>query len=276
MNHLTLTIITATHHRADQLARHCLPGILWQTDQEFEWLVINDGKDEPTRQLMAGLKPGVAFTYLEMAHPEIGFGLCQARNLGLTHARSHLIAYCDDDNALHPGFVAATKEFFQEYPQVRCAMVQQNRRRDVMSDGTVVRQGKPFVSPGEQTTVTQLVRQEALFDSNGFTHHRQDAPRWNELYRVFADFEYFLQCLAVWGLDGFKLHKQVLVDYVQSSQGVIGQSSYADWATELQLLLEQYENAGVLSIDDFQALQGLGQQWQQMAERQVAIPAFTD
>ncbi|WP_233501888.1 hypothetical protein [Acaryochloris thomasi] len=113
-------------------------------------------------------------------------------------------------------------------------MPQQWRRRDVISEGQVVKTGKPFISPQADDTIADLIAQRSLFDSNGFTHRRQGAPHWNPDYRVFCDYEYFVQCVA--GGREIGLNAQVLVDYVQTSEGEIGRSNYGQWAQELQQL----------------------------------------
>jgi hypothetical protein len=74
-------------------------------------------------------------------------------------------------------------------------MVQQRRRRDTIQNGKPVKLGQPFTSPNADSTICELIRHEELIDSNGFTHERLGAPRWNPDYRVFADYEYFLRCL---------------------------------------------------------------------------------
>lgn len=206
---MRLSLITATHHRVDKFATVALPSVLAQTDRNFEWVVVNDGRDEKTRYLISEVKSktDITITYLEMDHPEVGFGLCHARNLGLEAASGDLVAYLDDDNALAPKFVESVRKFFQHHSTIRCSMVRQRRRRDITSKGTLVRQGPTFYSPNITSSTEDLIQQNQLFDSNGFTHTRKDAPLWNPSYKVFADYEYFLQCLNRWGRKSFKLNR---------------------------------------------------------------------
>jgi hypothetical protein len=92
--------------------------------------------------------------------------------------------------------------------------------------------------------------------SNGFTHYRDNCPQWNPDYRVFADYEYFLQSLGYWGSETFQIYSQVLVNYVQRSNGVIGQSNYQDWVSELALLSQQQARYSCL-LDQDEFLSGL-------------------
>jgi hypothetical protein len=84
----------------------------------------------------------------------------------------------------------------------------------------------------------------------GFAHYRHDAGRWNPNYRVFADYEFFLQCVSLWGCSRFKLNPEVLVNYVQSSEGIIGQSSYKDWVTELTSIYLDFGRYSALKDND--------------------------
>ena len=116
--------------------------------------------------------------------------------------------------------------------------------------------------------------QRELFDSNGFVHCRQDAPRWNPHYKVFADYYYFLQCLKVWKPEGFKLNPLVLVDYVQTSDGVIGQSSYGDWSGELESILNNADIAQIFTTEEVEELHQQAKAWRKKHSQSEAIAAF--
>lgn len=268
---MKLSLITATFFRSSLLAHRALPSVLNQTDSEFEWIVVNDGRDPETRDLIQSLEANCSIVYLEMEHPGVGFGLCHARNLGLSIATGRIVSYLDDDNEIAPTFVAETKAFFQQNAHLRFSMVQQNRKRNITQNEELIKQGKPFISPSKSCTASDLAQQRELFDSNGFTHLRDTAPMWNPEYKVFADYEYFLQCLTQWGISQFRLHDSVLVDYVQVSDGVIGRSSYTDWATELGRLVQQDHYA--LTQAEINALNQLLQKWQN--KEACPLPAFS-
>jgi len=56
------SLITATHHRPDKLMQVCLPSVLGQTDQNFEWVIVNDGANVPTRGLVAQIQAEASCT----------------------------------------------------------------------------------------------------------------------------------------------------------------------------------------------------------------------
>lgn len=272
---LTLSLITVTHDRPQTLRDRAISSLLAQTDTAFEWVVINDGGDRATETIVSGLQAPFAVQYQAMTHPEQGFGLAQGRNLGLQRATGDLIAYLDDDNQLAPEFVAATKGFFVDRPEVKCSMVQQQRRRQVRDRGVVVARGQSFISPRANAVIDALIGHQELFDSNGFAHYRQNAPTWNPDYRIFLDYEYFLQCLGIWGRQGFRINPQVLVEYVQSSEGVIGQSSYGDWLGEMRQIIAQVSAYPVLTAQDRATIEQVVQQWQTWVNQGKSI-AFSN
>jgi glycosyltransferase involved in cell wall biosynthesis len=270
-----LSLITATRQRAELLATRALPSIVAQTCHDFEWVVISDGGDRPTKDLIERLNLPFPLVYREMPHPIQGFGLCYARNLGLDVAAGDWVAYLDDDNALEPEFVAAMIQLFEEKPSLRCCFPQQLRRRDVIKDGVIVRQGKSFVSPSDRCVSSTLIQQRELFDSNGFTHYRRGCPRWNPAYRIFADYEYFLQSLSLWGIGSFKAYQQVLVNYVQTSDGIIGQSGYAEWAYEIAAIVKQSESYNILGQADRQRLLELHQLYCRKSQQGSLVKSFS-
>lgn len=249
--------------------------MLQQSRLDFEWVIINDGKDEATRHLIQSTPFPFSHQYLEIDHPVEDFGLCIARNLGIEIASSNYVCYLDDDNSFRPTFIATVLNWIEQYPHSRFILPQQWRRRDVIKNGQIIKQGKPFISPSADATLNDLVSQKALFDSNGFVHRQINSLCWNPHYRVFSDYEFFLQCLSqcnpTQGED-FLIKPEVLINYIQTTDGIIGQSGYGDWANELQQL---YENRLAYSM--------LGEEWanwmpqaieKYQQKSQVPVPAF--
>ena len=122
---MKLSIITATYNRPEQFQAIALPSVIDQTDYNFEWVVVNDGGNPETREIVSNLKTNVSLKYVEIQHSSTLFGLCYARNAGLEAATGELISYLDDDNSLAPKFIAITREFFPQHPTVKYCMTVQ-------------------------------------------------------------------------------------------------------------------------------------------------------
>jgi glycosyltransferase involved in cell wall biosynthesis len=276
MNQIKLSIITSTYNRPQQLIFSAAESLQRQKCNDFEWIVINDGRDRETKDRIERLSTNFQITYAEMEHPQTGFGLCHGRNLGLKLANGKLVSYCDDDNQFKPEAVARIIEFLESHPQIKFIMPLQQRRRDVVESGKAILKGKPFVSPLSTTTVRDLIEQKQLFDSNGFTHYRDRAPNWNPNHRIYCDYEYFLQCLNVWDEGSFALLPQVLVDYVQTNDGVIGRSNYFEWAVELERIIENAHNYSILKSNPqyIETLQQLQQKFSAKQQKNNVPEAF--
>lgn len=235
---MRLSIITATYNRPNKLRAIALPHLLNQSDCDFEWVVVNDGANPYTKVIVEELKAPFSINYIETKHHETGFGLCHARNAGIKAARGDLIGYIDDDNSLFPDFVANTKLFFKANPYLKYSMTLQNRRRDIVKNNKTISTGKVFFSPNIGCNIEELILQDQIFDSNGFTHHNNNSLVWNPSLTVFADYEFLLQCISLFGRETFKVNPQVLVSYIQSSEGAIGSSTYEQWGSELKQIVD--------------------------------------
>jgi glycosyltransferase involved in cell wall biosynthesis len=269
---MKVSIITATYNRAEKLSAIALPSLRNQTDRDFEWVVINDGSNLQTREIIRIVDADFPIVYLEIAHPNSGFGLCHARNLGIETATGELISYLDDDNSLQAAFIASTKQFFMANPQTRYSMASMNRRRDVTINGKIIRQGKEFRCPSRpDCSLKELINLTEIFDSNGFTHYRNNCPSWNPDFRVFADYEYLLQCTNSWKRNAFKLQPQVLVNYIQSTEGIIGSSTYDQWAEEISKIINNHQFYS-LSTHEVERLILMAKTYQSKTNRHA--PAF--
>lgn len=253
-----LSIITVTRSRPQLLAR-TIDSLKAQTSQDFEWIVVNDGKDLATRQLITDAEIDFPFLYLGMVHPDRGFALSVGRNRGMTVATEDIVTYLDDDNTFNPNFVAETIAFFDRHPQVNYAMPVQQRRRDIVQDGVVVKRGKEFFSPTKDCPVEDLISHQQLIDSNGFAHRNTKdlSLMWNLELKIYIDYEFLLKCICRWGRESFAMNPSILVDYVQTNQGIIGGSNHQEWAEELVWIIDHQESYPCLSKNNISELNRL-------------------
>jgi glycosyltransferase involved in cell wall biosynthesis len=272
-----VSIITVTRLRP-QLLSQAIDSLKAQSSQDFEWIIVNDGKDITTRDLIYNSQIAFTHTYLEMLHPDRGFGLSYGRNRGVVTAQGDIITYLDDDNTFKPNFVAETIAFFEHYPQVNYSMPIQQRRRDIIQDGIVVKRGKEFFSPTSNCTVEELISHQQLIDSNGFAHrnNRDLSLTWNPELKIYIDYEFLLKCICHWGRESFRINPSILVDYVQTNQGIIGKSNYQDWATEVEWIIDRQELYPCLDEDNILTLDRLKGTFLARHQEIQKIAAFTE
>lgn len=161
-----ISIITVTRNRPQLLKNKALASLLKQTSPDFEWIVINDGGELETRNLIAQTSTNFSLTYREISHRDRGFALCHGRNLGIKLAQNNLIAYLDDDNALASDFVAAMTDFMAANPQIRFALPLQKRSRQVWQNGHIVVLSQTFISPKFEIFLAVIGQTECLLIEN--------------------------------------------------------------------------------------------------------------
>ncbi len=234
-----MSLITVTYNRAHLLETMALPSVLEQESKNFEWIIVNDGRCELTRKLIEKLDANFPVTYLEMDHLENGFSLCAGKNLAIEHSRAEIIGYIDDDNRIYPSY---TSNIVRAFKENKCSylMAQQNRWKYIYESDQLIRREGPHLSPISQCELKDLVipNKNSYFDSNGFAHLKKSCPQWDTNYRVFCDYTYLLNSIQSWGEEGFHFLEIDLVDYIQTTNGVIGTSNYSDWAQEFKNIWE--------------------------------------
>lgn len=99
MKYPFITILTPTYNRASLLPR-LFDSLLRQTNKDFEWIVVDDGSTDDTREVVANLKEkcGGAFPmgYVYKANG----GKHMAINIGAERARGELLFIADSDDLL--------------------------------------------------------------------------------------------------------------------------------------------------------------------------------
>jgi glycosyltransferase involved in cell wall biosynthesis len=95
----TFTVFTPTYNRAHTLPR-AYEGLRAQTFTDFEWLVVDDGSTDDTRDLVAGWQRESSFPIRYLHQPNSGKHV--AFNRGVREALGELFLCSDSDDALVP------------------------------------------------------------------------------------------------------------------------------------------------------------------------------
>jgi glycosyltransferase involved in cell wall biosynthesis len=95
------TVIVPTHRRRD-LAVRLIRGLGDQEFADFEVVVVVDGADQGTTEVLRALETEFPLTVLEQPHR----GVAAARNRGAEEASGEILLFLDDDMAPHPALLA--------------------------------------------------------------------------------------------------------------------------------------------------------------------------
>jgi glycosyl transferase family 2 len=106
-----VSVVLPTRDRRDLLPR-AIDSVQKQSYGNWELLIVDDGSVDGTAEFLAGL----AGERLRCFRHH-GAGACAARNVALPQARGDLIAYLDDDNMMHPGWLKAIAWGFEQRPE---------------------------------------------------------------------------------------------------------------------------------------------------------------
>ncbi|MCM1143988.1 MAG: glycosyltransferase family 2 protein [Blautia sp.] len=108
----TITIITPTYNRAKLLPK-LYQSLLEQTNHDFEWMVIDDGSQDDTKELMRSyLEEGaIKVSYEKQANA----GKHTALNRGIAQITSELTFIVDSDDYLPPDAVDIILSYHRQY-----------------------------------------------------------------------------------------------------------------------------------------------------------------
>jgi len=111
-----VSVILPTHNRSHLLPR-AVSSVRSQAYAHWEIVVVDDGSTDETSRVLERLGDELGPERLKALRTPPG-GVCAARNHGLAAAKGSLIAYLDDDNAMHPLWLKAVAWAFWQRPDV--------------------------------------------------------------------------------------------------------------------------------------------------------------
>lgn len=110
----TVSVVVPTYNRAASLP-NALNSILAQTFQDLEIIVIDDGSDDATRQLVDTFHhPAIRIFFQENRGP------AAARNLGVAQSRGEIISFLDSDDQWLEGKLEKQVELLEKQAHAGC------------------------------------------------------------------------------------------------------------------------------------------------------------
>ena len=106
----TLSIVTPTYNRGELLKR-CFVSLLKQSDQDFEWIIVDDGSTDNTEEVVNGFTADFPVKYVKKENG----GKHTALNKSHAYIQGKYVVILDSDDYLYPNTIellvdAATAE----------------------------------------------------------------------------------------------------------------------------------------------------------------------
>ncbi len=112
---MQVTVIIPTYNRHDRVAQ-AIESVLTQTHQDFELLVVDDGSNDHTSEIINRYKDKRIRAFYHTAN----YGQNAALNTGVVNARGELIAFNDSDDMLAPNYIERFLLKFREDSELSC------------------------------------------------------------------------------------------------------------------------------------------------------------
>lgn len=159
-----LTVFTPTYDRAHVLDR-VFDSLLRQTTLDFEWLIVDDGSTDGTRELVGGWLGQAPFA-IRYFHQE-NSGKHVADNRAVAEARGPLIATVDSDDRYVPRAVERFLEIWDSIPNSRRGSFSSGVALCAHPDGELI--GTAFPEDVFDTTYAELrTMHRVTGDKTGF------------------------------------------------------------------------------------------------------------
>ena len=104
MNRVLLSVITPTYNRGE-LLKNCFSSLRAQTDDRFEWIIVDDGSTDDTASIVSGFRDAAAQMRICFVQKENG-GKHTALNAAHPHVHGKYVLILDSDDTLTEDAVA--------------------------------------------------------------------------------------------------------------------------------------------------------------------------
>jgi len=174
-------------YNGEQTIRETIESVLDQTFSDFELIVINDGSQDSTLEVVASFKDARLQVF---SYPNAG--VSASRNRGLSHASGKFISFLDADDLWAPDKLEAQLKALEENPQAAIAYSWTDH----------IDESGQFLRPSSHTTINGdvyanlllgnflktgsnvLIRAQALTSVGGFDESLTHAEDWDMWLRL--------------------------------------------------------------------------------------------
>lgn len=237
----TFSIILPTYDRG-----YCLWKVTQAVQKQiypyWELLVMDDGSEDNTKQVVAEFQKDPRIKYHKLKHG----GPSSTRNRGLEIARGEIITYVDSDDNPFENYLSTALEFFQKYPQKSFAVCNYNRRLELYDENHKLIDFTEISSAQKiGVTLQDFYHWKVKTCSTGIFHKSgiMKSITWDTNFRMLEDLDFILQ-LGNNYPEGFIHIPYALFEYPQKYGGdsLCSTISYEDMAKSFEKIYQKHKD----------------------------------
>lgn len=187
-----VSIIMPTYNRADTLPR-AVQSVLDQSHQHFELIIVDDGSDDNTEQVVQSFKDS-RVQYVQSEHK----GASAARNCAIARSKCDYIAFLDSDDQWHPDFLLTLLEYLinadPKVGVVFCSYWYYSKSSKIYKpENCVFTQGNilPELLKGNFVALpAAIIKKECILKSHGFDETLPCRHDWELWIRIAMQWEF--------------------------------------------------------------------------------------
>jgi glycosyltransferase involved in cell wall biosynthesis len=180
-------------YNGEKTIRETIESVLNQTFRDFELIVINDGSQDSTLEIVSSIQDPRLQVF---SYPNAG--LSASRNRGISHAVGEYISFIDADDLWTPDKLEAQFKALQANPQAAVAYSWTNY---IDESSQFLRRGGYLTANGDvyaqllvvnfiENGSNPLIRRQALIDVGGFDELLPAAEDWDIFLRLAARYSF--------------------------------------------------------------------------------------
>lgn len=183
---MQVSVIIPTYNRAQRLGK-AIDSVLAQSHQDFELIVVDDGSEDNTDELIENYNSDIVYIRQENS------GAAAARNRGIEKARYNLLAFLDSDDWFAENKLKTQIEAMSQNPSClishtneiwyRNGQILNQKLKHKKSSGDIFAQSLELCAVGMST----IMIHKEIFDRYGF---------FDEGYPCCEDYEFWLRISA--------------------------------------------------------------------------------
>lgn len=237
---IKISIVTISYNQRKYL-EECLLSVLEQKDMKVEYIVVDPGSNDGSRDIIAQYEAGLAATVLE---PDKG--PADGLNKGFARATGQIFGYLNADDRLLPGTLRTVVEYFEKNPgiDVLCGAV-----RIIDETGTASmrkRISDSFNMADYAAGISTICQQATFFRRSAF----ERAGGFNDQNHISWDGELLVD-MAMAGCH-FGTIKKLFGDFRIYETSITGSGQHLEKAKQaLENMREKMRKAGVQLYSPF-------------------------